>query len=40
VDPEQLASRLAAIVGPAGVVSSLEERRTYENDGLASSGQR
>jgi glycolate oxidase len=32
----QLASRLVAIVGPSGVFSSLEERRTYESDGLAS----
>ena len=36
LDPGQLASRLIAIVGPAGVVSSLEERRTYESDGLTS----
>ena len=34
--PALLASRLADIVGPAGVVSSLEERRTYESDGLPS----
>jgi glycolate oxidase len=36
LDPAQLASRLAAIVGPGGVVSSLGERRTYESDGLPS----
>jgi glycolate oxidase len=34
--PALLASRLAEIVGPGGVVSSLEERRTYESDGLPS----
>lgn len=34
--PGQRVSRLAAIVGPSGVVSSLEERRTYESDGLVS----
>ncbi len=32
----QLAPRLAAIVGATGVVSSLEERRTYESDALPS----
>jgi glycolate oxidase len=36
VSPALLAARLAAIVGPKAVVSSLEERRTYESDGLPS----
>ena len=36
LDPAQLAERLVAIVGSAGVVSSLQERRTYESDGLPS----
>lgn len=36
MNPQQLAASFAAIVGPSGVVSSLEERRTYESDGLQS----
>jgi glycolate oxidase len=34
VEPRDLLRRLESIVGPSGVVSSLEERRTYECDGL------
>ena len=36
MNPAQLESRLAAIVGSTAVISSLEERRTYESDGLPS----
>src|SRR5262245_27952469 len=32
--PTSLLRELETIVGPAGLVSSLEERRTYESDGL------
>jgi glycolate oxidase len=35
-DRTRLAERMATIVGTSGVFSSLEERRTYESDGLLS----
>ncbi len=36
MNPAHLADRLSAVVGKDGVVSTLEERRTYESDGLPS----
>ncbi len=36
----RIATAVRAIVGPGGVISSDEETRTYESDGLASLRQR